>query len=211
MMPSEYYQYAVDYDGDGARNLLRSAPDVLASTANYLVGLGWRRGEPWLTEVRVPANMPWQQADLDNKLPRAKWAAYGVMLVNGSPLPADDTPASLLLPMGRFGPAFLAYDNFRVYLQWNNALVYSTTAAYLATRIAGAPPLHRGTAPPPLAFADVKTLQASLAHAGYDVGAIDGFLGLKTRQAVKATQVKFGLPADSYPTAELLARMRGVH
>ena len=211
MMPSEYYQYAVDYDGDGARNLLRSAPDVLASTANYLVGLGWRRGEPWLTEVRVPATMPWPQADLDIKLPRAKWAAYGVMLANGSSLPADELPASLLLPMGRFGPAFLAYDNFRVYLQWNNALVYSTTAAYLATRIAGAPPLHRGNAPPPLGLAEIKTLQASLSHAGYDVGSIDGFLGLKTRQAVKAMQVKFGLPADSYPTAELLARMRGVH
>jgi peptidoglycan hydrolase-like protein with peptidoglycan-binding domain len=111
--------------------------------------------------------------------------------------------------MGRFGPAFLAYDNFRVYLQWNNALVYSTTAAYLATRIAGAPPLHRGHAPAPLAFADTKALQASLARAGYDVGAIDGFLGLKTRQAVKAMQMKFGLPADSYPTAELLVRMRG--
>ena len=209
MMPSEYYQYAVDYDGDGARNLLRSAPDVLASTANYLVGMGWRRGEPWLSEVRVPANLPWQQADLDIKLPRAKWAAYGVTLANGRPLPADDLSASLLLPMGRFGPAFLAYDNFRVYLQWNNALVYSTTAAYLATRIAGAPPLHRGNAPPPLAFADVKALQTGLARAGYDVGAIDGFLGLKTRQAVKAVQVKFGLAADSYPTTELLAHMRG--
>jgi lytic murein transglycosylase len=211
MMPSEYYQYAVDYDGDGTRNLLRSAPDVLASTANYLVGLGWRRGEPWLTEVRVPASMPWQQADLDTKLPRAKWASHGVTLADGKPLPADDLPASLLLPMGRFGPAFLAYDNFRVYLQWNNALVYSTTAAYLATRIAGAPPLHRGNAPAPLAFADVKALQATLTRAGYDVGAIDGFLGLKTRQAVKAMQVKYNLPADSYPTAELLARMRGVH
>ena len=209
MMPSEYYRYAVDYDGDGARNLLRSAPDVLASTANYLVGLGWRRGEPWLTEVRVPGTMQWQQADLDIKLSRAKWAAYGVTLSDGRPLPVDDLPASLLLPMGRFGPAFLAYDNFRIYLQWNNALVYSTTAAYLATRIAGAPPLHRGNAPPPLAFADIKALQASLARAGYDVGAIDGFLGLKTRQAVKAMQVKYNLPADSYPTAELLARMRG--
>ncbi len=211
MMPSEYYQYGVDYDGDGARNLLRSAPDVLASTANYLVGLGWHRGEPWLTEVRVPASMPWQQADLDIKLPRAKWAAYGVVLADGRPLPADDLQASLLLPMGRFGPAFLAYDNFRVYLQWNNALVYSTTAAYLATRIAGAPPLHRGNAPAPLSFADIKTLQASLARAGYDVGAIDGFLGLKTRQAVKAMQLKYNLPADSYPTAELLARMRSAH
>jgi len=211
MMPSEYYQYAVDYDGNGTRNLLRSAPDVLASTANYLVGLGWRRGEPWLTEVRVPPTMPWQQADLDTKLPRSKWAAYGVTLADGRPLPADDLPASLLLPVGRFGPAFLAYDNFRVYLQWNNALVYSTTAAYLGTRIAGAPPLHRGNPPPPLAFSDVKALQAMLAHAGYDVGAIDGFLGLKTRQAVKAMQIKYNLPADSYPTAELLARMRGAH
>jgi lytic murein transglycosylase len=211
MMPSEYFQYAVDYDGDGVRNLLRSAPDVLASTANYLVGLGWRRGEPWLTEVRVSSNTPWDQADLDIKLPRAKWAAYGVTLADGRPLPTDNLPASLLLPMGRFGPAFLVYQNFQVYLQWNNALVYSTTAAYLATRIGGAPPLHRGNPPPPLAFADIKAMQAMLAHAGYDVGAVDGFLGLKTRQAVKAMQTKYGLPADSYPTAELLTRMRTGH
>jgi len=214
MMPSEYYKYAVDYDGDGKRNLLRSAPDVLGSTANYLVGLGWRRGEPWLTEVRVPAgmpNFPWDQADLDIQLPRAKWASLGVTLADGQPLPADNLPASLLLPMGRFGPAFLVYQNFQVYLQWNNSLVYSTTAAYLATRIAGAPPLHRGHPPPALPFADVKAMQAMLSHAGYDVGAIDGFLGLKTRQAVKAMQIKYGLPADSYPTTELLARMRAGH
>jgi Transglycosylase SLT domain/Putative peptidoglycan binding domain len=211
MMPSEYFQYAVDYDGDGRRNLLRSAPDVIASTANYLVGLGWRRGEPWLTEVRVGPNTPWDQADLDIKLPRAKWAAYGVTLADGRPLPAADLPASLLLPMGRFGPAFLVYQNFQVYLQWNNALVYSTTAAYLATRIAGAPPLRRGNPPPPLPFGDVKAMQAVLARAGYDVGAVDGFLGLKTRQAVKAMQTKYGLPADSYPTAELLTRMRAGH
>jgi len=209
MMPSEYFQYAVDFNGDGTRNLIRDVPDVLASTANYLVGLGWRRGEPWLTEVRVPANLPWDQADLSIQLPRAKWAAYGVTLADGRPLPADNLPASLLLPMGRLGPAFLVYQNFQVYLQWNNSLVYSTTAAYLATRIAGAPPLRRGTPPPALAFNDVKTMQGLLAHAGFDVGAIDGFLGLKTRQAVKAMQVKYGLPADSYPTPELLARMRG--
>ena len=210
MMPSEYYQYAVDYDGDGKRNLVRSVPDVLASTANYLVGLGWKRGEPWLTEVRVPANaqnFPWDQADLDIALPRAKWASSGVALADGRPLPADNLAASLLLPMGRFGPAFLVYRNFQVYLQWNNSLVYSTTAAYLATRIAGAAALHRGDPPPALPFADVKTLQTMLARAGYDVGAIDGFLGLKSRQAVKAMQSKYGLPADSYPTADLLARM----
>jgi lytic murein transglycosylase len=209
MMPSEYFKYAVDYDGNGRRDLVHSVPDVLASTANYLHGLGWKAGEPWLSEVRVPANMPWDQADLSIALPRSKWAAYGVTLADGRPLPADNLAASLLLPMGRLGPAFLAYQNFQVYLQWNNSLVYSTTAAYLATRIAGAPSLHRGTPPPALPFKDVKDMQALLARAGYDVGAVDGFLGLKSRQAVKAVQIKYGLPADSYPTAELLARMRG--
>src|ERR1700734_1535041 len=213
MMPSEYYKHAVDYDGDGKRNLLRSTPDVLGSTANYLLGLGWRRGEPWLTEVRVPAtlpsNFPWDQADLDIQLPRSKWASFGVTLADGKPLPADNLPASLLLPMGRLGPAFLAYQNFQVYLQWNNSLVYSTTAAYLATRIARATALRRGTPPPALSFEDMKAMQSMLARAGFDVGKIDGFAGLKTRQAVKAMQVKYGLPADSYPTAELLARMRG--
>jgi lytic murein transglycosylase len=209
MMPSEYFKYAVDYDGNGRRDLIHSVPDVLASTANYLLGLGWKRGEPWLTEVRVPANLPWAQADLSISLPRAKWASYGVTLADGRPLPADNLPASLLLPMGRLGPAFLAYQNFQIYLQWNNSLVYSTTAAYLATRIAGAPALIRGTPPPALPFNEVKDLQMMLARAGYDVGTIDGFLGLRTRQAVKALQTKYGLPADSYPTAELLARMRG--
>ncbi len=211
MMPSEYYQYAVDYDGNGKRDLIHSVPDMLASTANYLVGLGWHRGEPWLTEVRVPAKLPWQEADLAIQMPRSKWAAYGVTLADGGPLPADNLPASLLLPMGRFGPAFLVYQNFQVYLQWNNSLVYSTTAAYLATRIAGAPPLRHGTPPAGLPFAEVKELQGLLAHTGYDVGAIDGFLGLKSRQAVKAVQVKYGLPADSYPTPDLLARMRAGH
>jgi lytic murein transglycosylase len=211
MMPSEYYKYAVDYDGDGKRNLLRSAPDVLASTANYLLGLGWKRGEPWLTEVRVSANVPWDQADLDIKLPRARWASFGVTLADGKPLPADNLPASLLLPVGRLGPAFLVYPNFDVYLQWNNSLVYSTTAAYLATRIAGAAPLHRGNPPPALPFTEIKDMQAMLVRSGHDVGAVDGFLGLKTRQAVKAMQLKYGLPADSYPTAELLTRMRGGH
>jgi len=208
MMPSEYYKYAVDYDGAGKRDLIHDVPDVLGSTANYLVGLGWKRGEPWMTEVHVPPLLPWDQADLDIQLPRAKWASWGVTLADGRPLPDDNLPASLLLPMGRSGPAFLVYPNFQVYLQWNNSLVYSTTAAYLATRIAGAPPLHRGNPPPALSFNEVKELQGLLVRAGYDVGTIDGFLGLKTRQAVKAMQIKYGLPADSYPTAELLSRMR---
>jgi lytic murein transglycosylase len=208
MMPSEYYKYGVDFDGDGRRDLIHSKGDVLASTANYLLGLGWKRGEPWLTEVHVPDQLPWEKADLTSKLPRSQWASWGVTLADGKPLPADNMQTSLLLPMGRLGPAFLAYDNFQVYLQWNNSLVYSTTAAYLANRIAGAPPMRKGNAPQSLSFEEVKDLQTLLTRAGYDVGKADGFLGIKSREAIKAVQLKYGMPADSYPTEELLARMR---
>ena len=141
-LPTHYFNYAVDYDGDGHRNLLSSVPDVIGSTANYIAnGLKWRRGEPWLQEVRVPQNLlqvflgPGRPHD---QAPRSKWAQFGVTYPDGRALPSDDLPASLLLPMGRTGPAFLAYANFAAYTEWNNSLIYSTTAAYLATRIAGA-------------------------------------------------------------------------
>ena len=210
-LPTHYFNYAVDYGG--RRNLLSSADDVIGSTANYIAnGLKWRRGEPWLQEVRVtaPANFPWDQADLTIRLARSKWAQLGVKYPDGRPLPDDDMPASVLLPMGRNGPAFLAYANFAAYTEWNNSLIYSTTAGYLATRIAGAPPMQRPTAPvTQLPLNDLRELQQLLVRAGYDVGKIDGVMGQQSRTAVKAMQIKFGLPADSWPTAELLARMRG--
>jgi len=140
-LPTHYFNYAVDYDGDGSRNLLRSPADVIGSTANYIAnGLKWRRGEPWLQEVRVPAasTFPWEQADLTIQLPRSKWALLGVSYADGKALPSDNLPASLLLPMGRMGPAFLAYPNFAAYTEWNNSLIYSTTAGYLANRTADA-------------------------------------------------------------------------
>ena len=136
-LPSRYVDYGVDFDGDGKVNLLTSAPDALASAAKYLQHLGWRAGEPWLTEVKVARPLPWDQADIAIKLPASQWAAWGVTLANGKPLPKDLPPGSLLLPMGRNGPAFLAFANFDVYLQWNSSLIYSTTAAYFATRLAG--------------------------------------------------------------------------
>jgi lytic murein transglycosylase len=214
-LPTHYFNYAVDYDGDGNRNLLRSEPDVIGSTANYIAnGLKWRRGEPWLQEVRVPQTLPsgfpWDQADLTIKLPRSKWASLGVTYPDGKALANDDMPTSLLLPMGRMGPACLAYANFAVYTEWNNSLIYSTTAGYLAARIAGAPPMLRPAAPVvQLPFNEIKELQGLLVRAGFNVGKIDGVLGQASRSAVKAMQVKVGLPADSWPTAELLARMRG--
>jgi lytic murein transglycosylase len=212
-LPTHYFTYAVDYDGDGRRDLLHSPADVIGSTANYIAnGLKWRRGEPWLQEVRVPAasDFPWDQADLTIQLPRSKWAQLGVSYADGRALPNDDLPASLLLPMGRTGPAFLAYANFAAYTEWNNSLIYSTTAGYLASRIAGAPQMHRPTAPvAQLPFTELRELQQYLVRAGFNVGKVDGVMGQQSRSAVKAMQIKYGLPADSWPTAELLARMRG--
>jgi len=209
MMPSEYMAHAIDYDGDGKRNLIKSASDVIGSTGKYLVHLGWKRGEPWLQEVRVPANLPWKEADLSVQHPRSKWAAWGVTRADGKPLPNDNVPASVLLPVGRFGPAFLAYDNFQAYLKWNQSLNYSLTAAYYATRLDGAPPMNKGSANiPKITFEETRELQELLQKRGYDVGRVDGVLGLKSRVAIRELQIKSGLPADGWPTAELLAAAR---
>ncbi len=111
--------------------------------------------------------------------------------------------------MGRFGPTFLAYDNFQVYLKWNQSLMYALTAAYYATRLDGAPVMHRGGDIPKLSFEETRELQQILEKRGYDIGRTDGILGLKSRSAVREMQIKLGLPADSWPTAELLSRLRG--
>jgi hypothetical protein len=208
--PQAYFKYAVDFDGDGRRDLIRSVPDVLASSANLLAQNGWKRGQPWLQEVRVPASLPWDQADLAIKHPRSQWARWGVTQANGSALPNDALPASLLLPMGRLGPAFLAYENFNAFLEWNQSLVYATTAAYLATRLAGAGKVHPGNGTPAtLTAGQVAELQRILTRQGYDVGKVDGKLGLATRGGVKQAQLKLGMPADSFPTPELIARLGG--
>ena len=205
----EGVDYGVDFDGDGRVNLLTSAPDALASAANYLKHLGWRAGEPWLREVRVPQSLAWDQADVAIKLPLSRWAALGVTLPAGKALPTGGPDASLLLPMGRNGPAFLAYANFDAYLQWNSSLVYSTTAAYFATRLAGAPKVGSGAGATPLSAGQVRAVQKLLRQRGYDVGKIDGVIGVLTRAAVKDVQMKFGLPADSYPDAALLSKLGG--
>jgi len=153
--------------------------------------------------------MDWSQASLEIEHPHAKWTEWGVTLVNGKPLPDGAPNASLLLPMGRLGPAFLVYPNFRIYTEWNHSIIYSTTAAYLSTRIAGAPPLRKGNGEPDtFTMEQVRELQTLLVKAGYDVGGIDGRLGAGSRKAVQQAQVKFKLPADGYPTEELFRRLR---
>jgi hypothetical protein len=193
------------------KDLRNSVPDVVASSANLLRKHGWQPGQPWIQEVRVPADMPWDQADIAIQHPRAQWVKWGVKASGGKSLKTDNFPASLLLPMGKDGPAFLVYENFTTaYLKWNESLVYSTTAAYLASRIAGAPRVGTGNAEvTPLSYNQVATLQKILAAKGYDVGKIDGKIGAGTRAAIKDMQVKLGLPADSYPTLELLQQMGG--
>jgi hypothetical protein len=159
--------------------------------------------------VRVPQNLPWQETGLDAKHSRSQWAKWGVTYADGRALPSDNLQASVLLPMGRFGPAFMVYENFQVYLTWNNSLVYSTTAAYYATRINGAAPMQKPTQNiASVSPEQAKEIQQILTKMGYDVGGIDGKLGLASRQAVKAVQIKLGMPADSYPTPELLERLR---
>lgn len=209
-LPSNYNKFGVDWDGDGRRDLFRSIPDIIGTSANYVAMSGWQRGQPWIEEVKVPERLPWEKADVEVALPRSQWAAWGVTKANGLPLDKDNLPASLMLLMGRNGPAFLTYPNFKVYREWNQSLNYATTAAYLATRIAGAPALNPGRAPVvAMDPASLKELQTILAKQGYDVGEPDGRLGLGTRKAVRAAQLKLKMPADSYPTLELLQRLKG--
>jgi len=150
----------------------------------------------------VPTDLPWDQTDLTIKKPTGDWQAMGVKAASGT-IPSGT--AALYLPMGRFGPAFLAYPNFDVYLGWNESLVYSTTAAYFATRLAGAPPVGKGNGPvEALGAEDIQRIQAALAQRGLDPGPIDGKLGVKTREAVRSFQMKAGLPADGWPDSALL-------
>jgi lytic murein transglycosylase len=206
---SDYYKHAVDFDGDGRRDIIKSVPDTLASAANFLVHLGWKRGEPWMQEVRVPQTLSWQEADLTIKHPVSQWEKWGVRPAHGS-FPQGAMEASMILPMGRKGPAFLVYPNFQAFLGWNSAYVYSTTVAYFATRLAGAPEVdHSGaTTVETLTTEQVKELQELLHKQGYNVGEPDGRVGSGTRAAVKQAQIKFGLPADSYPSLELIARLK---
>ncbi len=205
MLPGDIVERGVDGDGDGKVNLKTSVPDAILSGARMLQHHGWRAGEPWLQEVVVPAEMDWSRTGLDKQMSVADWARMGVQARAGN-LPRN-LRASLILPMGRKGPAFLAYPNFNVFFDWNKSLVYVTTAAYFATRLEGAPVFNPGNPEPGLSGDQMQALQRKLQARGHDVGAIDGILGALTRAAVQKEQVRLGLPADAWPTRALLDRL----
>jgi hypothetical protein len=167
-------------------------------------GFGWRPGEPWLQEVRVPASMDWSQSGIHTSLPAREWTRLGVTAREGQ---LADLPASLILPEGHKGPASLAYPNFNVYFDWNQSFTYVLTAAYFATRLEGAPVFDPRAPEPGLSGEAMQALQRKLQARGHDVGKIDGILGAGTRAAVRAEQARLGLPADAWPTRTLLDRL----
>lgn len=204
MLPGDIIENGRDGDGDGQVNLKSSAPDALLSGASVLASLGWRAGQPWLQEVIVPDDMDWSLSGTETRLPSSAWVERGVMPRSGA---LADLPASLILPMGRKGPAFLAYPNFDVYFEWNQSFVYVLTAAYFGTRIEGAPVYNAGNPDAGLSGDQVQQLQRKLEARGYDVGGADGIIGAKTRTAIQEEQQRLGLPADAWPTPALLGAL----
>ena len=206
MLPGDILENGVDGDGDGHVTLKTSVADALMSGGKMLSSLGWRPNEPWLQEVVLPRDMDWRETGLDVKKRVSDWERLGVRAREGA-LASGNLPASVLLPEGRNGPAFLAYPNFDVYFEWNQSFVYVMTAAYFATRLEGAPVFDPGNPSPALSEAQMKDLQRRLQARGHDVGGVDGILGRMTRSAVQKEQARLGLPADAWPTAELLGRL----
>jgi lytic murein transglycosylase len=206
MLPEDILTNGVDGDGDGKVRLKTSAPDALLSGAKMLKGLGWRANEPWLQEVRVPSGFDWGESGLQTTKTVREWARLGVSARSGS-LAQKSLAASVLLPQGKDGPAFLVYPNFNVYFEWNQSFVYVTTAAYFATRLSGAPVYDPRAPATGLSDAQMKTLQTRLKTRGYDVGKVDGILGAKTRSAVQMEQKRLRMPADAWPTPELLNKL----
>lgn len=206
ILPIDYLEHGVDGDGDGLVDLRNDVADVIMTAGAKLKDRGWKTGQPWIEEVALPNALPWDQTGRTTKLPLSQWAKWGVTKRDGSPL-TGDLNAGLVLPMGHKGPAFLAYDNFDVYIEWNQSATYALTAAYLATRLAGAPAMDLRNPDPGLVGDQMKELQTKLEARGYDVGKVDGILGTNTREAVRKEQMRLGLIVDGWPTPQLLSSL----
>ena len=209
-MPTSFLAHAVDFTGDGRRDIWGSDPtDALASAANYLAQNGWQRGRPWGLEVRLPAGFDYAAAEQSNRRPVADWRARGVTRIDGSALP-DHGPAAVIVPAGANGPAFVVYENFFVIKRYNNATSYAMGVGHLADRIGGAGPFvqswprgERG-----LSRGEKVELQERLIARGYDPGSTDGVIGPDTQGAIRGFQASQGMTPDGFATAGLLARLR---
>ncbi len=214
-MPSTYARIAVDGDGDGRRDLVASIPDALASTANYLKQAGWRSGQPWGVEVRIPAGFNAALAGRGKRKPLADWRALGITLVDGKPLQvpaiADDSNAALLLPAGAKGPALLVFRNYDAIYSYNAAESYALAIATLADRLRGGSGLVAAwpTDDPGIGRQQRRELQTLLLARGHDIGAADGMIGNATRRAIQAEQQRLGWKdADGRAGSRILQALR---
>ncbi|MFZ1414544.1 MAG: lytic murein transglycosylase [Defluviicoccus sp.] len=210
-MPTTYRAYAVDFDGDGRRDLWHSMPDAFASAANYLASIGWDGTGNWGEEVRLPADFDYYLAGTDVEMPLVSWRDLGVVRASGAALEGTARRASIVLPGGaQAGPALLVSPNFRVIMAWNRAINYAVTVGHLADRIAGRGPfvtrrLDDGSS---LSRTDVIEMQMLLGRLGFDAGGADGVVGSRTRDAIRDFQRTAFLPADGFPSPGLLDRLR---
>ncbi|MDR6990068.1 glucose-6-phosphate 1-epimerase [Luteimonas sp. 3794] len=199
-MPSTYARIAVDFDGDGRRDLVDSIPDALASTANYLKRSrgGWKTGQPWGYEIRLPAGFNAAQAGRTNRRTVADWTARGITRVDGGTLPAGNTQAAILVPTGVKGPAFIVFSNYDAIFSYNAAESYALAIATLADRLRGGRGLQTQwpTDDPGLSRAQRRELQTLLLARGHAIGEVDGMIGTATRRAIQAEQRRIGLTPD---------------
>lgn len=209
-MPTAFQRDAVDFDGDGHRNVVDSVADAMASTANKLRRGGWKPGMSWGYEVKLPRGFNYMLADKHIRKSLNEWTALGVARAAGRGYPNGEAQAYLLMPAGAEGPVFLMTDNFKAILSYNPADAYALAIGHLADRIRGGGPF---VTPWPddmrmLSRAERSELQQRLAARGYDAGPPDGALGQQTRVAVREFQVSVGMVPDGLATGEVLDRLR---
>jgi membrane-bound lytic murein transglycosylase B len=209
-MPTSFLAHAVDFTGDGRRDIWGADPtDALASAANYLRAYGWQTGRPWGIEVRLPAGFDFAAADQRNRQPVGVWRTRGVVTVDGAPLP-DHGPAAILAPAGARGPAFALYENFFVIKGYNNATSYALGVGHLGDRIGGGGPI-RGQWPRgerELSRTEKIEMQERLTARGFDTDGTDGIIGPNTIEAIRRYQLTRGMTPDGFATASLLDTLR---
>ena len=209
-MPSSFVNYAVDFEGDGRADIWSSVPDALASSANYLSKSGWRHGEAWGYEVRLPKTFDYASAWAARRMTMQEWQRLGAIRVDGKAFPRPGDSARFYLPAGGRGPAFLLLRNFDVIKRYNNSDSYALSVAHLADRVSGGASFTAAWPADiaPLSQVERRELQKLLSERGYDVGEIDGRIGAKSRLALIRYQKSEGRLADGFPTKQILQSLR---